>query len=269
MIGLGIGVARRPSSGGIAVPIIATGGTITYSGGRTIHTFTSSGTFNVTSAPSGATVEALVVAGGGGGGMYAGGGGGAGGVLYNATKSIAVTAYTVTVGSGGSPATNNQTQGTSGNNSVFDTLTSIGGGAGGVQGKNPLNGGSGGGMAYDNTTQSTGTAGQGNNGGIWNAPRGGGGGGGKGAVGGLGSVGEVAGNGGIGQQYSVNGTPTYFGGGGAGGGSGDSGIGGVGGGGNSNTAGTPNTGGGGGGGYLTHGQAKAGGSGIVIISYPT
>ena len=92
MIGIGLNIGNRVMGGGGATAIVATGGTITYSGGMTIHTFTSSGTFNVTSAPSGATVEALVIAGGGGGGSFAGGGGGAGGLIYNATKSIAVTA---------------------------------------------------------------------------------------------------------------------------------------------------------------------------------
>lgn len=49
-----------------------TGGTITYSGGNTIHTFTSSGTFDCTSAGSG-NIQVLVVAGGGGGGSGNGG----------------------------------------------------------------------------------------------------------------------------------------------------------------------------------------------------
>jgi hypothetical protein len=44
----------------------ATGGTITTAAGKTIHTFTSSGTFEVTSGSG--DVEYLVVAGGGGGG---------------------------------------------------------------------------------------------------------------------------------------------------------------------------------------------------------
>jgi len=270
-VGVGVRVGGFTASSG-ATAIVATGGTITYSGGRTIHTFTSSGTFTVTSAPSGATVEALVIAGGGGGGMYAGGGGGAGGALYDAAKSISATAYTITIGSGGSPSPNNSTAGTSGNNSVFDTLTAVGGGRGGYQFGNPQNGGSGGGMGYDTTTQATGTAGQGNNGGTWSGSAGGAGGGGKGAVGSNGLPSEFAGNGGIGQQYSVNGTLTYYAGGGAGGGNGGGaglGIGGLGGGGNSGVAGAANTGGGGGGGYVTAGQAKAGGSGIVIISYPT
>jgi hypothetical protein len=64
--------------------ISATGGTVTTSGGYKIHTFTSSGTFSVSSVPSGATIRYLVVAGGGGGGNNnsagsAGGGGGASG----------------------------------------------------------------------------------------------------------------------------------------------------------------------------------------------
>ena len=65
-----------------------TGGTITYDGAYTIHTFTSSGTFT---SPDSRNVETLVVAGGGGGGgSPLAGGGGAGGLLYDA--SLAVTA---------------------------------------------------------------------------------------------------------------------------------------------------------------------------------
>ena len=58
----------------------ARGGIETVSGGYKIHTFTSSGTFTVSSGLS--TVEYLVIAGGGSGGVYNGsrpGGGGAGG----------------------------------------------------------------------------------------------------------------------------------------------------------------------------------------------
>ena len=55
----------------------ATGGTITTAAGKTIHTFTSSGTFEVTLGSR--DVEYVVVAGGGGGGNSFGGGGGAGG----------------------------------------------------------------------------------------------------------------------------------------------------------------------------------------------
>ena len=57
----------------------ATGGAISFYGGKTIHTFTSSGTFTNPSSISNA--EIVMVAGGGSGGTNIGGGGGAGGVL--------------------------------------------------------------------------------------------------------------------------------------------------------------------------------------------
>ena len=53
----------------------ATGGAISFYGGKTIHAFTNSGTFATTSDWSAATVEYVVV---GGGGAGVGGGGGAG-----------------------------------------------------------------------------------------------------------------------------------------------------------------------------------------------
>jgi hypothetical protein len=63
--------------------IVATGGTITCCGDYKIHTFTSDGTFSISSAPTPANnnVDYLVVAGGGGGanGDHGGAGGGAGG----------------------------------------------------------------------------------------------------------------------------------------------------------------------------------------------
>jgi hypothetical protein len=59
----------------VAGPISATGGTVTTAGdGKTIHTFTASGTFTVTSGNG--NVEYLVVAGGGGGG-------GGGGIIFS------------------------------------------------------------------------------------------------------------------------------------------------------------------------------------------
>jgi len=91
----------------------ATGGTIATPGdGFTYHTFTSPGTFTVTSGS--ATVEYLVVAGGGGGGTgYEGsgptgrstgglGGGGRGGVYQTSTNPTAGTANTGG-GGGGQP----------------------------------------------------------------------------------------------------------------------------------------------------------------------
>lgn len=85
--GGGGGGAQLPASaGGSGVVIIryvtgdftATGGTITTDGSHTIHTFTSSGTFTVTSGSG--NVWYLVVGGGGGGSL---GGGGAGGYRTN------------------------------------------------------------------------------------------------------------------------------------------------------------------------------------------
>ena len=80
--------AASATSNSITTPgdfIAATGGTVTTSGDFKIHTFTSSGTFTVTSAggPAGSTtVDHLVIAGGGGpsiggfiGGWAMGGGG--------------------------------------------------------------------------------------------------------------------------------------------------------------------------------------------------
>jgi hypothetical protein len=69
----------------------------------------------------------LVVAGGGGGGDVGdlGGGGGAGGYLTGTSLLNLTLSYTVTVGAGGSPDVN-------GSNSVFNSITSIGGGKGGT-----------------------------------------------------------------------------------------------------------------------------------------
>jgi hypothetical protein len=84
--------------------ISATGGTKTTPPSGTVHTFTSSGTFTVDTAPSaGITVNYLLVGGGGGGGNA--GGGGAGGFR---TGTLPITgpfpiSYNVLVGSGGVP----------------------------------------------------------------------------------------------------------------------------------------------------------------------
>ena len=49
-------------------PYVATGGTVTTDGDYKVHTFTSSGTFNITQVGDAGTLSYLVVAGGGGGG---------------------------------------------------------------------------------------------------------------------------------------------------------------------------------------------------------
>ena len=67
--------------------MVATGGSIATSGDFKVHTFTSSGTFEVTTLGSVTTdVEYLVIAGGGASGL--GGGGGAGGYLTATGLSV-------------------------------------------------------------------------------------------------------------------------------------------------------------------------------------
>ena len=266
----------------------ATGGTITYDNfGRVIHTFTASGTFTPTTALTG--VEYLVIAGGGGAANSGAGGAGGyrssasgelsgGGASAEATLSLASgTGYTVTVGAGGNGGTG--TSPTNGSDSVFGSITSLGGGAGRyISGSSTGNsGGSGGGgnMTSSNGTGGAGTTGQGYAGGgaIYTSGYAfGGGGGGAGSIGITAAVGTAP-NGGSGVSSSINGTATSRAGGGGGGSSPNAAAGtGSSGGGNgelgsnaNNTAGTANTGGGGGGGYNAAG--KAGGSGIVIVRY--
>ena len=223
------------------------------------------------------SISYLVVAGGGGGGI-AGGGAGAGGLLAGSSAVLTGLAYSVTVGAGGT-GTNNYTS-TSGSNSVFSTLTAIGGGRGSQSSEAGVAGGSGGGggAGAPGFAGGAGTAGQGNNGGasFGSANFGTGGGGGASAVG-VAGTGSTSGAGGAGTASSISGSSvTYAGGGGGGGingtangagGAGGGGTGGVSGGANA-TAGTANRGGGGGGGSNGGGTTGGnGGSGIVIISY--
>ena len=97
--GSGIVVVRY-QIGGVTATAKATGGAISYYGGKTIHTFLSSGTFATTSAiPS---AECLVVAGGGGGGGQVGGGGGGGGVIYRPTMPFVNNdSVSIVIGAGG------------------------------------------------------------------------------------------------------------------------------------------------------------------------
>jgi hypothetical protein len=246
-------------------------------------------------------VEYLVVAGGGSGGSTNAGGGGGGGLLSGILPVIPSATLTVTVGAGGAGGGN---VGASGGNSVFSSITSIGGGAGGSNGGSALNGGSGGGDqgGYAGLTPGQGIIGQGNNGGGGNisgtgllSPNyPGSGGGGAGTVGLSITSGSSQGqNGGAGIASAILGTIYTFSGGGGGaayGGAngGNGGVGGGGGGGSS--SGTPGTGGvgynsgsnavvgaggagginagGGAGGGRSQSTGANGGSGIVIIRYP-
>jgi hypothetical protein len=275
------------------------GGTISYYGPYTIHSFTGSATFT----PSfNGQVEVLVVAGGGSGGGQGGndgsGGGGAGGLLYTSAYGVSSgTGITVTIGAGGA-GVGGGTTGNNGSNSVFGGLTAIGGGGGGseasVEARFGRPGGSGGGAGgyASSYLGGAGITGQGNKGGDnkqtggGGINYGGGGGGGAGAPGQDGNntvVGQL-GLGGDGLPYSISGFSTYYaGGGGCGGGysatGSAGGLGGGGKGGDSATGratGTPGvnyTGGGGGGagGSVVGGSGNSGtgGSGIVIVRYLT
>ena len=244
-------------------------------------------------APTGVTqVEVLVVAGGGGGGQDgngAGGGGGAGGLIYNPSFTVTPgNSYTVTVGAGGAGApASGVGYGTQGSNSVFGSLTAIGGGFGSARqnsGSGGSSGGTGDGTNGSQWTPGSPTANQGFSGGfgplVLGAAGGGGGAGGPGGNG-SGSSGSVAngGGGGPGLNFSISGTPTWYAGGGGGAtyvsGTGSIGAGGIGGGGNGGKQGTPPTtgtastggGGGGSGSNAASYSGGAGGSGIVIIRY--
>ena len=263
------------------------GGTITYSGAYTIHTFIQSGTFT---AYEDLMSELLVVAGGGGGGIISsvrGAGGGAGGFINIASFPLTSTSYNVTIGSGGGA-------GSKGSDTILNgggrTVTALGGGSGGYNDNtnNGTSGGSGGGQWYigyagaaatQPSTTSDGitsypNSGFGNAGGTSGSSQPyGSGGGGAGAVGSNFNATPV---GGIGRQSSISGTATYYAGGGGAAGFPNQADppyveynGGLGGGGrgsndsfDSASNGTANLGGGG-------GSGGSGGSGVIIIRYLT
>jgi hypothetical protein len=271
---------------GTQVPFRAQGGETYYSGSKTYHVFKAAGTssFQVLDA-SLTAVEVLVIAGGGSGASNdGGGGGGAGGLIYSSSYAISPGSYDVIVGKGGRAFGITRTFGgrQSGENSIFNDLIAIGGGAGGS-----VNGGSGGG-GNPGGTSGSGVPGQGFNGGIGfsgNGLQGGGGGAGNSGSNAAGLGGN--GRGGSGSYFSQYtglglGFPSgwFAGGGGAGNNflSSPVGLGGIGGGGNGAvnnaitdaTDGVSNTGGGGGGssaGGFGPGVASSGGSGIVVVSY--
>ena len=252
-------------AGGGGLAMANSGGTVTnytLNGTNfTAHIFNNSGTFTVA---AGGSVAVLVVAGGGGGGGASGpygSGGGAGGLIYsNAYPVVAGSNYTITVG--GSGAGNNSGVGANGANSVFGSLTALGGGGGSGQSgsQNGNSGGSGGG-GYNGGTAGTGSqpGGYGHNGSVGGSVgfAHGGGGGGAGT-----NLPNSIGDGGYGLAFSISGSNAYY----AGGGNGNASTTVVpGGGGIINAAGAANTGGGGGG--ASGGNAGAGGSGIVIVRY--
>ena len=238
----------------------ASGGTKTTSGSKTIHTFTSSGTFTVTS--NSANVRALIVGGGGAGGGQGGndGSGGGGGGLVRFVTAIPVSprpgCYPNVIGAGGG-ATGSNTLGVDGSSSSAFGNTSPGGGGGGSESPSPRAGrpgGSGGGAGgYSGGGNATGTGdpgaptdtdletdgntpsnGWGNDGGTNEYPGGmnygGGGGGGAQHYGMPGknpnsvptqyAMHTYSGNGGNGVGYSISGSPGHYAGGGGCGGNG-------------------------------------------------
>jgi hypothetical protein len=215
------------------------------------------------------SVDYLIVAGGGGSGGF-GGGGGAGGALLGSATVLG--SYAIVVGAGGNGESSNDTGGSNGANSSFNSLVAIGGGTG-RHGQLATNGGSGGGNGYGwASPASSFVAGQGSSGGGGNGTGPGypgGGGGGATGVGGNASAnsGGTAGNAGAGLLSTISGAPVYY----AVGGPGSARSGGVNGsastGGSSvGQVGAPNTGNGGGGGLVAW-VGKNGGSGIVIVRY--
>ena len=325
----------------------ATGGAISFYNGKTIHTFTSSGTFATTSDWSAATVEYVVIGGGGAGGGNVQGGGGGAGAYRTGTTPIGAHPVATTIQVGGGAVSNpSPVISSTGTPSYFGTpITAPGGGSGGnYPALAAVSGGSGGGGwgagpggapnagatgtgdPFPGTIGATPVNGWGNDGGQGGTyaepgygPAGGGGAGGAGSDGnpadttaGRGGAGIqlpatfrnpestvgapgptsaptpdgfdtsgkywVAGGGGgtgynpPGTAAGVDGAPggaapgnsSPFAGGGGGAGD-NTGLGG-----SLGSPGTVNTGGGGGGGERTENPSGGqGGSGIVIIAYPT
>ena len=245
--------------------LLATGGTVTDSGGYRYHQFTTSGTFQVTFIPAGTTIDYIVVGGGGGGGTgsyglganYNGAAGGGGGVQSASSYTPSVSSYTITVGAGGAGGSGRDAGGSNGSNSSAFGETS--------------------GYGASNSGMTGGTSGspQSNSGGGGGAYSGGGGGGANGTGVGGGSNAKKAGGAGLQNSSftSFGANSGYFAGGGQGSGAAGTAARALGGGGMHGTTqadlnGLASTGGGGAGHYGSNsGVGGLGGSGTVIIRY--
>ena len=268
-----------------AEPFAASGGTKTTTPSTVVHTFTSPGTFSVTSGTAASNVNALTVgAGGGGAASQWSGGGGAGLLRYETGLTYAPGSYAVSVGGGGAGAPPNNTspgRGSSGESSSLAHPTSPqsspGGGGGWCNGPGNAggpggSGGSGGGAGAWMTTSPDG-----------GGPNSGGSGSGSSGVSGTdtGTPGSGAGN--DGGSVHITGGAGHFGGGGGGAATSGGSVGplgaptqptpsGPGGNGLAYTiSGSPVTyaGGGGGGGYYGPGTAGNGGPGGGGAGYGT
>ena len=282
---------------------VATGGTITTDGDYKVHSFTSNGTFEVTSitntdptltGAATAEIEYLIIGGGGAGAgnstsaNVGGAGGGGAGAYRPGSALLTAQTYAIVVGAGGTGTTYAALpEGDPGDNSSAFGITAEGGDAGGAYGysvTNYSNNGSGGGGQgkSDNSAHAGGTGGQfGNDGGDGHAggtagqPNyGAGGGGGSSAVGADGS-GSAGGAGGAGTASSITGSSVTRAGGGGGSTRNNQGTQGTGSGGGGDAGqsqggnASANTGAGGGGAHHSGATSTGGdgGSGIVIIRY--
>jgi hypothetical protein len=241
----------------------------------------------------GIELQYLIIGGGAGGGrgntgstQGGSGGGGAGGYICNVSGESSGGGFTppgiiieagvalpIRVGAGGAGAPSASTDGVSGTASLFAHLTCAGGGPGGGNNRGGQGGGSGGGSGSNSLVAGIGLANQGFAGAFNNGNDRGGGGGGASAAGSVPTVVNQGGNGGAGISSSITGSSVARGGGGGGGGFSAGGTATAGGGNGSGsgaaTAGTVNTGGGGGGCGQGTSAAGAGGSGIVVLKYPS
>ena len=274
---LNISVPSAPDQSNNFMTVSTTGATVTTSGDYKILAYYGSGTFNVQSVGidsiSGSTIELMMVAGGGGGGLDMGGGGGAGGYYACTSFKIFPTEYTITVGSGGAGALNDNgttsqgdaaycnRPGSNGTSSLisspFGTIEAIGGGGAASRHNTETNkagsGGSGGGASGQHGNHGRSLRGDmgfpgRSSGGQW-YPGGGGGAGGPGMHGNetallnaAGVTNQNAPNGGVGKQNSILGPAYWWAGGGGGGGY-------------STYGGNGGAGGGGGGGQANHGAS--------------
>lgn len=214
----------------VAAFIAATGGTVTTSGNYRIHTFTASGTFEVTAAPSGKFLDFLVV---GGGGSRRGGGGG---YVYKSAQATSVGSYSVVVGEATTGAA------TRAGDSSFASVVGLGGGNGftvnnGQDGGSGAGGDSGGSYLGGAGLQPTSSSGGFGNAGANStfSTAGGGGGAGSAASGSTGGSGRVS---------DIDGVTVYS----------------AGGNGTGSNSGAANTGNGG-------DKDGDGGSGVVVIRY--
>ena len=145
--------------GSVSEFINATGGdSVADDGDYRVRTFTSSGTFEITSNTGEHTYDVLVIGGGASGGNdnggYGSGGGGAGGMVKLTSQAGTIQTYAVTIGAGGAAPTTAGQNGSNGSNQ---------GGSGGAGASDSITGSSvcyaGGGAGKGQTAQGTATCG--------------------------------------------------------------------------------------------------------------